>query len=88
MKNYGLSALDISFKNYMICSMLGSLVFVPLKAYVGHQFIDVYEQSKQGKVPTPSIALVITLLSVFSMAAVVKKIVSVTVKDEKKEKEE
>ena len=35
LKNYGLPLLEISFLQYMVCCALGSVVFVPLQAYMG-----------------------------------------------------
>ena len=40
-KNYGLAAMNISFWNYLICCLLGSLVFVPLQAKLGESLMNV-----------------------------------------------
>lgn len=86
VKKYGLAALDISMKNFMICSILSNLVFVPIKAYVGYQFIDIYEKQKRGESTVNSGAtLVLAVLSVLAMSLIIKKIIGVATSKEKLE---
>merc|ERR1719469_512824 len=36
VKNYGLATLNIEFKQYITCCLLGSCLGVPSQAYLGH----------------------------------------------------
>jgi len=42
VKNYGLALLDIEFKKYITCCLLGSCFGVPCQAYLGNQLGDIY----------------------------------------------
>jgi len=42
VKNYGLALLDIEFKKYITCCLLGSCFGVPAQAYLGNQLGDIY----------------------------------------------
>ena len=88
VKNYGLAALEISFKDYMITSMIGSAVFIPLKTYVNYQMIEMYDNLRKGEVVLPSINLVIAVISIISMGFVIKKILNETSEDETEIKED
>ena len=48
VKNYGLALMDISFIQYMICCVLGSLVFVPVQASAGKRRRMIAEHSWRG----------------------------------------
>lgn len=47
-KNYGLAAMNISFFNYIICCVLGSLIFVPLQAELGESLMRVLNGQDEG----------------------------------------
>ncbi|CAJ1373376.1 unnamed protein product [Effrenium voratum] len=42
VKNYGLALLNIRFKHYITCCLLGSCFGVPAQAYLGSQLGDIY----------------------------------------------
>mmetsp|Transcript_70 Transcript_70/g.74 ORF Transcript_70/g.74 Transcript_70/m.74 type:complete len:188 (-) Transcript_70:54-617(-) len=78
VKNYGLAALEISFRDYMICSLIGSLVFIPLKTYVNYQMIEMFDSIRQGEPVLPSANLLIALISLLSFGVIIKKMLGAT----------
>jgi len=42
VKNYGLALLNIRFRDYLICCLIGSCFGVPAQAYLGSQLGDIY----------------------------------------------
>mmetsp|Transcript_16744 Transcript_16744/g.28544 ORF Transcript_16744/g.28544 Transcript_16744/m.28544 type:complete len:237 (+) Transcript_16744:120-830(+) len=42
VKNYGLALLNIRFRDYIVCCLIGSCFGVPAQAYLGSQLGDIY----------------------------------------------
>merc|ERR1712046_59247 len=60
VKNYGLASLNaIAFPQYLICCVLGSIIFVPLQAMLGHHLGGIYlglAQPDDEKILAPALA--------------------------------
>lgn len=74
IKNYGLALMDIDFSNYILCCVIGSLVFVPLQASMGESVKQVIEHIKDGTTPEFDATQIFSIASLVVLLYLVKKI--------------